>query len=113
MMMKKRNIDTGCKFAESMVYCVILAEYIREMQKRGKGNRFMSREEVLQAKTVQRVGLIIIFNHKYNGNLPLLRKLYSSRFSYIRFLSPFYEGSDKDVLIQTPVRRICSDAAVG
>jgi hypothetical protein len=82
---------------ESMVYCVILAEYIREMQKRGKGNRFMSREEVLQAETVQRVGLIIIFNHKYNGNLPLLRKLYSSRFSYIRFLSPFYEGSDKDV----------------
>lgn len=45
-----------------------------------------------------KAGLIIIFNHKYNNNLDKLRKLYSDRFSYIRFLVPFYEGTDKDVI---------------
>ncbi|MBQ4494506.1 MAG: hypothetical protein II968_01940 [Selenomonadaceae bacterium] len=45
-----------------------------------------------------KVCLVIIFNHRYDKNLPLLRKIYGKRFSEIRFLMPFYDGSDADVI---------------
>lgn len=44
-----------------------------------------------------KVALVIIFNHRYDKNIPLLRKIYSDRFSIIRFIVPFYEGKDDDV----------------
>lgn len=47
---------------------------------------------------MNKAGLIIIFNHKYNKNIEKLRKLYSSRFSYIKFIVPFYQGNDDDVI---------------
>jgi hypothetical protein len=45
-----------------------------------------------------RVCLIILFNHKFERNLPVLRQLYGPRFSQIRFVMPFYRGSDRDVI---------------
>jgi hypothetical protein len=42
--------------------------------------------------------LIIIFNHRYDKNIPVLRKIYSPRFSNIYFLVPFYNGTDSDVI---------------
>lgn len=42
--------------------------------------------------------LIIIFNHRYDKNIPVLRKIYSPRFSHIYFLVPFYNGTDPDVI---------------
>ena len=42
--------------------------------------------------------LIIIFNHRYDKNIPVLKKIYSPRFSCIYFLVPFYNGSDPDVI---------------
>ena len=42
--------------------------------------------------------LVIIFNHRFDRNLPLLRKIYGGRFSNIRFLVPFYDGDDSDVI---------------
>lgn len=42
--------------------------------------------------------LIIIFNHRYDKNIPVLRKIYSRNFSHIYFLVPFYNGSDADVI---------------
>ena len=45
-----------------------------------------------------KVCLVIVFNHRYDQNLPLLRKIYGKRFSEIRFLMPFYDGSDADVI---------------
>lgn len=42
--------------------------------------------------------LIIVFNHRYDKNLPSLRKIYSPRFSHIYFLVPFYNGNDQDVI---------------
>ena len=45
-----------------------------------------------------KVCLVIIFNHRYDQNLPLLRKIYGKRFSEIRFLMPFYDGTDSDVI---------------
>ncbi len=42
--------------------------------------------------------LIIVFNHRYDKNIPLLRQLYGERFSRIVFLVPFYDGTDPDVI---------------
>ncbi|MBC7949890.1 MAG: hypothetical protein H7Y42_18545 [Chitinophagaceae bacterium] len=42
--------------------------------------------------------LIIVFNHRYDKNIPVLRKMYSGRFSHIFFLVPFYDGADPDVI---------------
>lgn len=46
----------------------------------------------------KRAALIIIFNHRYDRNLLLLRQIYEKRFRIIRFLVPFYDGSDDDVI---------------
>ncbi len=42
--------------------------------------------------------LIIIFNHRFDRNIPVLEKLYSSRFSNIFFLVPFYDGNNPRVI---------------
>jgi len=42
--------------------------------------------------------LIIVFNHRYDRNIPVLRKIYSPRFSHLYFLVPFYAGNDPDVI---------------
>ncbi|WP_207423711.1 hypothetical protein [Desertivirga brevis] len=47
---------------------------------------------------MNRVALLIIFNHNYEGNLDRLSELYSSRFQNIWFIMPFYTGSRKDVI---------------
>lgn len=45
-----------------------------------------------------KVALIIIFNHKYNKNIEVLRHIYKDRFSNIYFLVPFYEGNHPNVI---------------
>ncbi len=47
---------------------------------------------------MDKIVLLILFNHKYEANLEKLRRIYSSRFSNIYFIMPFYKGSDKDVI---------------
>lgn len=42
--------------------------------------------------------LVIVFNHRYDRNIPVLEKLYASRFSRIYFLVPFYNGNRPDVI---------------
>jgi hypothetical protein len=37
-------------------------------------------------------------NHRYEANLPKLRRIYSARFPMLRFLIPFYGGNDPDVI---------------
>lgn len=44
------------------------------------------------------VALIIIYNHKYDQNIPVLEKLYSSRFKHIYHLVPFYTGEKENVI---------------
>lgn len=42
--------------------------------------------------------LIIVFNHRYDKNIPVLEKIYSSCFSAIYFLVPFYNGSHPNTI---------------
>lgn len=45
-------------------------------------------------KTSYKICLVIVFNHRYDKNIPILRKIYGERFSTIRFLVPFYENKE-------------------
>lgn len=42
--------------------------------------------------------LIIVFNHRYDNNIPVLEKIYAGRFSSIYFLVPFYDGDHPNVI---------------
>ena len=42
--------------------------------------------------------LVIVFNHRFDENIPKLRMIYEERFPVIRFLVPFYDGADRDVI---------------
>lgn len=42
--------------------------------------------------------LVVIFNHRYDENITKLRIIYQNRFHKMRFLVPFYDGEDKDVI---------------
>jgi hypothetical protein len=43
--------------------------------------------------------LSFVFNHKYEKNIPKLKKIYKGRFSTLRFLSPFSDWSKEDDII--------------
>ena len=45
-----------------------------------------------------KVALIIIFNHRFDKNIPVLEELYLSRFSAIFHLVPFYDGDKPNVI---------------
>lgn len=45
-----------------------------------------------------KICLVIIFNHRFDKNIAKLRKIYEKRFSYIKFIVPFYNGKDEDVI---------------
>lgn len=47
---------------------------------------------------VNKAALIIIYNHQYNKNIDILENIYSSRFSNIYHLMPFYNGEKQNVI---------------
>ena len=44
------------------------------------------------------VCLCIVFNHAFPQNIPKLKQIYSKRFSNIRFIIPFIESNDPDII---------------
>ena len=44
------------------------------------------------------VALIIIFNHRYDKNIPVLESIYEDRFSNVYYLVPFYDGDKPNVI---------------
>lgn len=47
---------------------------------------------------MNRTGLVVVFNHNFERNLPIIRRLYADRFGQMIQLMPFYGGQDSDVL---------------
>lgn len=41
---------------------------------------------------MSKIGLIIIFNHRYEKNIPKLKTIYEGRFSNVYYVIPFYKG---------------------
>lgn len=47
---------------------------------------------------MNKIALLVLFNHRYDKNLPLLDQMYKGRFSNIYYIVPFYDGDRKDVI---------------
>lgn len=47
---------------------------------------------------MNKVALIIIYNHQYNKNIEILEQIYKDRFSNIYHLVPFYKGTKPNVI---------------
>lgn len=47
---------------------------------------------------MNKVALIIIYNHQYNKNIDILENIYINRFSNIYHLIPFYNGEKQNVI---------------
>lgn len=47
---------------------------------------------------MNKVVLIIIYNHQYNKNIDILERIYNKRFTNIYHLVPFYNGNKKNVI---------------
>lgn len=48
--------------------------------------------------SIKKICLVIIYNHNYEKNIPLINKLYERKFSTIFHLIPFYQGDDPQVI---------------
>lgn len=46
----------------------------------------------------KKVCLVIVFNHRFDKNIDILKNIYKGRFSCIKFLVPFYNGEEPDVI---------------
>lgn len=47
---------------------------------------------------MKKVGLLIIYNHRYDKNMPRLEEIYRGRFSYLFHIVPFYDGKQENVI---------------
>lgn len=45
----------------------------------------------------RKTSLVVLFNHRYDRNIPVIRELYSRRFSGLLQLMPYYKGDAPDV----------------
>ena len=45
----------------------------------------------------RKTSLVVLFNHQYERNIPVIRELYSRRFSGLLQLMPYYKGDAPDV----------------
>lgn len=48
--------------------------------------------------TNRKVALVVLYNHNYEKNIPVIRRIYGERFSTILQLMPFYYGKDENVI---------------
>lgn len=53
---------------------------------------------VANKKRMNKIALVIIYNHQYNKNIDLLERIYHVRFRHIYHLVPFYRGNRKNVI---------------
>lgn len=49
-------------------------------------------------ETKRKVALVILYNHNFEKNIPVIRRIYGQRFSTIIQLMPFYYGKEEDVI---------------
>lgn len=47
---------------------------------------------------MNKIALLIIYNHRYDRNIPILNRIYENRFSHIYHIVPFYDGDEKNVI---------------
>lgn len=45
-----------------------------------------------------KVALLVVYNHRYDKNIPIVNKLYKGKFSHVYHLVPFYDGDVENVI---------------
>lgn len=53
---------------------------------------------IIKRTPMDKVALLIIYNHRYDKNISVLNKLYESKFTYIYHIIPFYDGDEGNVI---------------
>ncbi|MDR1758472.1 MAG: hypothetical protein LBR51_05900 [Bacteroidales bacterium] len=47
---------------------------------------------------MSKIALLVIYNHRYDKNIPIVEELYAGKFSHIYHVIPFYDGDKENVL---------------
>ena len=47
---------------------------------------------------MNKIALLIIYNHRFDRNIESLEEIYGDKFSYIFHIMPFYDGEKKNVI---------------
>lgn len=47
---------------------------------------------------MSKIALLIVYNHRYDRNIPIIDKIYLGKFSHIFHVIPFYDGSSPNVI---------------
>ena len=45
-----------------------------------------------------KIALLVIYNHRYDKNIPRINQVYANRFSYVYHIVPFYDGDLENVI---------------
>ena len=46
----------------------------------------------------RKVALMVVYNHRYDNNIPIVEKIYKNKFKHIYHLVPFYDGNQDNVI---------------
>ena len=46
----------------------------------------------------KKTALLVVYNHRYDKNIPVIDRIYANRFSYVCHLVPFYDGDQANVI---------------
>lgn len=47
---------------------------------------------------MNKIALLIVYNHRYDKNIPILDKIYEGKFSHVFHIVPFYDGDRENVI---------------
>lgn len=47
---------------------------------------------------MDKIALMVIYNHRYDNNIPIIEDLYNNKFSHIYHIVPFYDGDKRNVI---------------
>lgn len=47
---------------------------------------------------MNKIALLVLYNHRYEKNIPIIEKIYEGKFSHLYHIIPFYEGNKENVL---------------
>lgn len=47
---------------------------------------------------MKKTALLVVYNHRYNKNIPIIDKMYEGVFSHVYHLVPFYDGTQENVI---------------
>lgn len=55
-------------------------------------------DQELLPENKKKIALLIVYNHRYDKNIPVIEAVYKNRFRYIYHLMPFYDGEEENVI---------------